>query len=60
MKCPICEKEFTRKPLKKWTFGPYSVSRYECPICNEQFNFYEAEGRKNFTIPKGGYDSQQT
>ncbi|MGB9693811.1 MAG: hypothetical protein ACPLYF_03110 [Fervidobacterium sp.] len=42
VRCPVCGREFTSKPLKSWKFRFYDVSRYECPHCNIKFNVYDS------------------
>jgi len=51
VRCPICGREFDRKPFKTWKFRFYDVKRYECKLCESKFNSYESPG-SIFTIPK--------
>ena len=51
MKCPVCGKDNSGSPMKKWAFNVFEVSRYKCSSCGNNFNVYEGE-HKTYTIPK--------
>lgn len=53
MKCPYCgsyeKKILIRDP---WVYNGYHVEKFKCANCQNKFNFYQAEGRESFTVPK--------
>jgi transposase-like protein len=54
IECPHCGKNQTKKPLKKWKFGTYDVSRYNCQHCKDLFNYY-SNSKKTWTLPKSKF-----
>ena len=52
MKCPVCDKDSTVGPFKKWSFESYDVSRYDCPDCGQKYNVYRQGDKIKYTIPK--------
>jgi transposase-like protein len=52
MKCPICGNDVHIEAMKRWKFGNYDVSRFQCPQCGKTFNTYQEGGDLKYTIPK--------
>ena len=50
IKCPYCKKIVSNAPIKRWKYGKFDVSRYQC-VCGKKFNLYTA-GNSRFTIPR--------
>ena len=51
MKCPVCGNTDGLKENKQWNFNSYIVTRYTCPKCGANFNYYSGD-KRDYTIPK--------
>ena len=66
IKCPICKKKQSQKPVKSWSYGKMiekrttkgtvwgasvNCSQYHCE-CGKSFRFYLTTKGKSWTIPK--------